>query len=406
MRNVLFVLVDCLRADAVRSDGRRAVTPTLDDLVARGTLFTQAVSTASTTTPCVASLLSGMYSFTHGVRAISGYKLNRECVTLPQVLKKNGYSTHAFVTGPLSPLTELDRGFDEYDYRAERTYLSDDWGVQLRTLFRERKLREPWFVFLHLWEVHKPRKIFPQFDNDKYGVDRYERSVSSLDPELERLFKTLPDDTAIVIHGDHGENREIVRRKFLPRLKRRLGYDVAPRDQKVGHGFHVYDVLLRVPLLFYGPGLFPAGTLVSDQARQIDVFPTLVDALGLEMPHQVHGRSLMPLVRGERLPEEPAHVEAVGTHIPDPRDWRIGLRTSKWKYSFAPENPAIAEELYDLQADPQERRNLARSRRTVAEDLKRTLLEIRATSVTTAGEEMSEEEKKLMEERLKEFGYL
>jgi arylsulfatase A-like enzyme len=405
---VLFLLVDCLRADAVHGDGRRVVTPTLDDLAARGTLFSQAISVASTTTPCVASLLTGTYSFTHGVRAISGYKLNRECVTLPQVLKKHGYHTYAFVTGPLSPLTELDRGFDEYEYRAERTYLSDDWGAGLRTLFRERTLREPWFAFVHLWEVHKPRKIFPQFDSDRFGVDRYERAVSSLDPELHRLRETLPDDTMIVVHGDHGENRETVRRNLVSRVKRRLGYGLAPRDYKVGHGFHVYDFLVRVPLMFFAPGLFPGGTVVPDQVRQIDVFPTLVDALGFDMPQPVHGRSLMPLTRGERLPEEPAHVEAVGTHIPDPRDWRIGLRTTQWKYAFAPENPAIAEELYDLHADPRERKNLARSRRTVAEDLRRTLLELRTTTLTTAAaaEEMSEDEKKQMEERLKEFGYL
>jgi arylsulfatase A-like enzyme len=406
VRNVLFLLVDCLRADAVRSDDRRAVTPTIDDLVARGTLFSQAISVASTTTPCVASLLTGTYSFTHGVRAISGYKLNRDCVTLPEVLKKAGYNTYAFVTGPLSPLTELDRGFDEYDYRAERTYLSDDWGARLRSLFRERTLREPWFVFLHLWEVHKPRKIFPQFDAERFGTDRYERAVSSLDPELSRLFQTLPEETMIVVHGDHGENRETARRKLLSRIKRRLGYGLEPRFHKVGHGFHVYDFLVRVPLLFCAPGLFPGGTIVPDQARQIDVFPTLVDALGLEVPQPMHGRSLMPLVRGQRLAEEPAHVEAVGTHIPDPRDWRIGLRTSKWKYAFAPENPAIAEELYDLQADPQERRNLARAQRAVVEDLKRTLLEIRTTNLTAPSEEMSEDEKKQMEERLKEFGYL
>ena len=153
MRNILFILVDCLRADAIWGAQRRTVTPTIDRLMQRGTYFSQAISTTSTTTPCVASMLTGNYPFSHGIRTLSGYKLNSECVTLPQVLKKAGYHTYAMVTGPLSPITGLDRGFDEYEYRTKETYLSDGWGENLRRKFRQRELREPWFVFLHLWEI-------------------------------------------------------------------------------------------------------------------------------------------------------------------------------------------------------------------------------------------------------------
>lgn len=414
MRNILFILVDCLRADAVSGKDRGTVTPTIDGLMARGTYFSQAISTTSTTTPCVASLLTGNYPFAHGIRTLNGYKLNGECVTLPQVLKKYGYHTYAMVTGPLSPVTGLDRGFDEYEYRTLQTYLSDDWGEKLRSRLREKALREPWFVFLHLWEIHKPRKIRQGFDSKRFGSDPYERAVSSLDPELARLLELAGDDTLIILHGDHGENREAVRRsllfRFYHRLKRRLAYPVDMRFYKIGHGFHVYDFLIRVPLLFVGPGIFPGAKVVPNQVRQIDIFPTLADALGLDIPLPTQGQSLVPLMKGKSLPEVPAHVAASGEMLDGPTNWRVGIRTSEWKYVFAPQNPGIPQELYHLRGDPQEWRNLVKRQPAVAEELKQQLLEIISGTYyvgdVAAGEEMSEKEKKAMEERLKELGYL
>jgi len=413
MRNVLFLLVDCLRADAVWGNDRATVTPTIDGLMARGTYFREAISTAGTTTTCVASLMTGNYPFAHGIRTLNGYKLNSGCVTLPQILKKQGYHTYAEVTGPLSPVTGLDRGFDEYEYRTENIYLYEEWGEKLRRKFKQGMFREPWFVFLHLWEIHKPRKVLEGFDSKRFGADRYERAVSSLDPQIGRLLAAVGDNTIIVLHGDHGENREVARRNLLARfyrLKRRFAYPVDPRFYKVGHGFHVYDFIVRVPLLFFGPGIFPEGKVVPDQVRQIDVCSTLAETVGLDMPSSVHGRSLIPLIRGEPLGEVPAHVAAVGGHLRNSQNWRVGIRTNGWKYVFAPRNPGIPEELYHLQADPHEWRNLAKTNRTTAEELRRQLLDIVSDTYyvrdVADGEEMSEEEKKAMEERLKELGYL
>jgi arylsulfatase A-like enzyme len=413
MRNILFVLVDCLRADAVWGDDRGTVTPAMDQLISRGTYFSQAISTASTTTTCVGSMLTGNYPFTHGIRTLSGHKLNSGCITLPEVLRKHGYHTYGLVTGPLSPLTGLDRGFEEYQFRTEDIYLSGDWGQALRRRFEQGAFREPWFIFLHLWEIHKPRKVLPEFDSKRFGVDPYERAVSSLDPELGKLFELAGKDATIILHGDHGENREIVRQsllfRFYHRLKRRLHYSVDPRFYKIGHSFHVYDFLVRVPLLFVGPGIFPAGKVVPDQVRQIDIFPTIADALGIAIPPS-HGRSLIPLVNGESLPEAPAHVAAVGESLQGAKNWRVGLRTPEWKYVFAPQNLGIPEELYRLHADPHEFRNLAKKRPHVAKELRGKLLEIidgtYYVNDVGDGEEMSEGERQIMEQRLKELGYL
>ena len=128
------------------------------------------------------------------------------------------------------------------------------------------------------------------------------------------------------------------------------------------------------------------------------------------MPLPVHGRSLVPLIKGEPLPEVPAHVAAVGGPLQGSKNWRVGIRTREWKYVFAPQNPTIPEEVYYLRTDPQEWRNLSKTQRPKAEELKRELLDIISGTYymtgATAGEEMSEQEKKTMEERLKQLGYL
>src|SRR5215510_3180027 len=95
--NILFLLIDCLRADAVTGANRGAQTPTLDRLVHTGVACTQAVSSASSTTPCVASLLTGTYSFVHGIRSIFGLKLNASVSSLVETLRAHGYQTIAEV---------------------------------------------------------------------------------------------------------------------------------------------------------------------------------------------------------------------------------------------------------------------------------------------------------------------
>ena len=128
-----------------------------------------------------------------------------------------------------------------------------------------------------------------------------------------------------------------------------------------------------MPLLFAGRDIFPLGKVIPDQVRQIDFAPTLLDALGLICLSRFTARAL-PRLKGESVAETPAHVAASGEMLDGPKNWRVGIRTTEWKYIFAPQNPDIPEELYHLLSDPHERRNLTKSRGTQAEELKRELL--------------------------------
>jgi arylsulfatase A-like enzyme len=409
--NILFLLVDCLRADAVCGEERGAHTPTLDRLVRSGVAFTQAVSSASSTTPCVASLLTGTYSFEHGIRSIFGLKLNPKIRPLMEVFREHGYHTYAEVSGPLFPETNLDRGFDTYQFREAAGYLSSSWGADFRQRLRNGAFKPPWFLFLHLWELHHHRHILPAFRSREYGRNRYERALSSLDAELATMIEALPENTLLALHGDHGER--VVKTDMQYRLYR-LVRDVLGRKtrKREGHEMDVYEDLIRVPLVFTAPkGLeqlsLPTGTRQPQLVRQVDAIPTLLDLASLPLPADIHGQSLKPaLLHGEPLHLE-AYLEAFLRIRSNPQDRRVGWRTEEWKYIYAPQNAQLSEELYHLPDDPRERKNLATRRPDMAKRLHSQIETLQHGAIAPSpGDIMSEDEQAAVEKRLTDLGYM
>lgn len=409
--NILFLLIDCLRADAVIGQQREAHTPTLDRLVRSGFAFTQAVASASSTTPCVASLLTGLYSFVHGIRSIFGLKLNPTIHSLVEIFQEYGYHTYAEVSGPLFPETDLDRGFSSYQFREAAAYLSSSWGTDFRQRLQGGAFKPPWFLFLHLWELHHHRHILPAFQSRKYGRNRYERALSSLDSELATLIEALPQDTIVVLHGDHGER--VVKTDAQYRLYR-LIRDVFGRKtrKREGHEMDVYEELIRVPLVFTplsnidGLPLQP-GRQDPQLVRQIDAVATLLDLIGAPLPTNIHGQSLKPaLFHGNHLHLE-AYLEAFLRIRSDPRDRRVGWRTEEWKYIYAPQNASLPEELYFLPNDPRERNNIALRHSDTASALRSRIEALQQGAVApNPGTVMSEEEKVAIEKRLTDLGYM
>ena len=133
--NVLFLLIDCLRADAAYGEGRQADTPALDAICRQGTVFTQAISVAGSTPVCLASLFTGVYPSVRGIRPLSlnrfylsTAKLNSRCRALAEILRDSGYASYATVTGPILHITEFDRGVQPYQHRrTDDVYLGTLW---------------------------------------------------------------------------------------------------------------------------------------------------------------------------------------------------------------------------------------------------------------------------------------
>jgi arylsulfatase A-like enzyme len=330
--------------------------------------------------------------------------------SLVETLRASGYHTYAEVSGPLFPETGLDRGFEVYHFREGSAYLSTDWGADLRQRLQTTEFKAPWFLFLHLWELHHHRHILPEFRSRAYGRNRYERALSSLDSQLATLIAALPPNTLVVLHGDHGEH--VVQTDWGYRLYR-LWRDVLGRTtaKREGHEMDVSEDLLRVPLVFTllngeDPRL-RQGRKISQLVRQVDVLPTILDLLDIPVPDTLHGQSLLPALRQDIPLHLEAYIEAFLRVRSDPRDRRVGWRTAEWKYSYAPQNPRLPQELYYLSEDPRERHNLAFRRPEIAADLRARIEALQHGPLAPSpGLAMSDVEKASLEKRLTELGYL
>jgi arylsulfatase A-like enzyme len=526
--NILLIVTDCARSDHWLGPGRNAVTPNLDHLVAGGVSFPTTIVEKPCTTPSFATLLTGLYSPRHGVHLVWGYRLPKQVPLLTEVFAAHGYHTYAEVSGPLLPEMGLDRGFETYTYRAPCDFLHTAWGDQFIERLRTGHYRPPWFILLHLWELHPDRYVAPAYNRPQFGTNEYERAISSLDAQLGRVFTATGDDTLIAFTGDHGEKttaesyREgtavdyarkllgidkaegmvpsgvsrwagpsvlqelygqcvpLMRRvrlrearwkpsfsrwtrlrdrlrllrlrpsiflhdllalgtplKLTEMLRKRGLLDPARAREKVerfsrtlgqrrlldmhmrmwinsykrniqeGHIIHVYDFLVRVPLVLHWPGHLPAGAVRSRMVRQPDILPTILDLLGVDREElgDIDGRSFKPLIENQPWQPEPAFLSVSGT----PADLEIrGVRTQDYKYTFGPENDELPQELYDLRTDPGETRNLANRN----QDLCAELRALANRFVPVDGQPPLEEialtptDQRRVEKHLQELGYL
>ncbi|HYN05938.1 MAG TPA: sulfatase-like hydrolase/transferase [Vicinamibacterales bacterium] len=358
--NILLVTLDTLRADRLGSYGyTRARTRHLDKLASEGVRFEWAFSPAPITLPAHASILTGLYPFEHGVRNNGNFYLADRFETLPAVLAAQGYRTAAFVSSfVLDRRYGLARGFERYDdrmqggqsqvvsleaeRRGDRTALAlsgwlDEYAAG-SSAGGSSSTRPPFFAWLHLYDPHEPYRAPPPF-GPAFADSPYDGEVAFTDAIVASILDKLSalgllSNTIVAVIGDHGES---------------LG-----DHGEETHSMFVYDSAVRVPLLLWRPGRLPAGLVVRQPVRAIDLPWTLADLVGVPSPAPPHGRSLMPLIeRPAGQPSEPVYAE---TYLPELyMNWAPlrALRDDRWKFIDAPR-----PELYDLETDPGEQQNL------------------------------------------------
>jgi arylsulfatase A-like enzyme len=338
---VVLVSIDTLRADHLPAYGYRGVaTPHLDALRRDAILYEQAWSPAPLTLPAHASLFTGREPYQHGVRDNLGYRLDpRAHATLPTLLRAKGYATGAFVSAHvLRSGTGLGEGFDVYDDHMEApggAGMEALGSVQRRGQDTWERARawlagaaaRPFLLFLHLYEPHAPYEPPEPFrgaaalayDGEVAASDAV---VGALVRELRRLG--LYERALVVVFSDHGE-----------------GLGEHGEDE---HGILLYRWALHVPLLVKLPGGARAGTSVPSAVGLVDVLPTLAEALGLDAPAGLAGRSLLA-----GAPQEGRRLYAETYYPRIHLGWSElrSLRDERWQYI-----EGRRRELYALREDP------------------------------------------------------
>ena len=284
-QNILLITLNSTRADALGSYGGQARTPNLDQLAAHGLRFDLAHAHAGLTRPSHASILTGLYPDEHGVRDDSASRLKTGTPTVATILKQHGFATGAFVgSTAVRRGFGLDAGFDVYDDRfggtgdrSESSPLERPAGAVIApamTWIRAQPGR--WFAWVHLFDPHAPYEPPPPFDRE-YARKPYLGEVAYVDQALRPLLDTVRGDsrpTLVLVTSDHGEG-------------------LGDRGEST-HGSFAEESTLQVPLIIAQlPDRKSTGVVSHVPARHIDVLPTLLDAVGVQAPSGLQGRSLL-----------------------------------------------------------------------------------------------------------------
>jgi choline-sulfatase len=364
--SVILISVDTLRADRLSCYGYRGqATPHIDAIAKGGTLFSAINSQVPLTLPSHTCLFTSTYPFANGVEE-NGEEVPPHTVTLAGVLKSQGYSTAAFIGGfVLDRRFGLNQGFDYYDSPFNSGLLGTvrvdrEAGVDPDSVKRpgesvvnsaikwiQKDGNRPFFIFLHLYDLHFPYNLSPA-DRARFG-NGYEAELQYVDENIGRFWRFLSrqgllKNTLVVFTADHGE-----------------GLD---EHGEISHGFFIYQSTLWVPLIFHWPdgagSSFPAR--VTAPAGLIDVAPTIVRYLGMSPPSQFEGQSLLSLLsKNSSGPEREVYSESLYAHYHFGCSGLRSLRNGRYKFIEAPK-----PEFYDLEQDPGEKHNLYSEKRSLA----------------------------------------
>ncbi|MCH7799706.1 MAG: sulfatase-like hydrolase/transferase [Planctomycetes bacterium] len=342
--NVLFVTYDTTRADRIGCYGHDGIeTPAIDGVARDGVLFTTALAPSPVTLPSHSSLMTGLYPYRHGARANKSFRLSDDNLTIAEILTGQGYRTAAMVsTFVLDKQFGLDQGFGHYDDDVEQPddedlvsiaqRRGDETNGRARTWLREHG-SEKFFMWVHYYDPHHPYEA-PEPFADRYDL-AYDAEIAFTDAQLGRLLAVLDelqiaDRTIVVVAGDHGEG---------------LG-----EHDEFFHSAMIYESTLRVPLVMRWGKSTGNGLRIDRPVSLVDVMPTVLTMLGLDVPGDLDGIDLTRPAAGDRAIFSET-LQGLADH-----GWasQLGVHVGGMKLILGGE-----PELYDLAADPHERNNIA-----------------------------------------------
>ena len=366
--NFVFILIDTLRADRMGIYGyERNTTPVIDDLARHGIIFDNVLAQSSWTKTSMASLWTGSYPARNGILRYN-HVLPPE-VTMPaELFDAAGYRTAGiWRNGWVAPNFGFNQGFEIYHQPkpgaethvqrrspSPRPINGTDEDLALSTMdFLDNFAQKRFFLYLHMMDLHQ--YVFDEQAED-FGpmyTDAYDKSLSWADRVVGVLVKAIDDagilqKTVIVIASDHGE-------AFMEH-----GWE--------GHARNLYLEVIHVPLIIIPPFILEEGIRVDAQIANVDVWPTLLDLVGLPSMGDTDGRSMLPLILEAGGSASPGSVEGLRRPIFAHMDskWGSTKKESKQLVSMIDEDFRVIvhryeprlNEFYSLRNDRAEKRNL------------------------------------------------
>ncbi|HET6267985.1 MAG TPA: sulfatase [Acidobacteriota bacterium] len=373
--NIIIYLVDALRPDHLESYGYKIPTsPNIQNFSKDAAVFDNAYSQVSWTRSSVASIQTGLYPSSHLVEDRLD-TLPEYLPTLPGELRKNGYRAVGFITnGNISALFHFDRSFDDYIRLGEslkRKEIHAQSGTLFETVSKYVSMKisptsQPAFLYVHATDTHAPYTPDPQFQLTLPNCNADDPAVYNPDKNFRPTNEYTPEQIACIISLYDSEvlRSDYYFGQFLDLLKKKNLYDnsiiilTADHGESFfehrvwGHGKTLYESDIRVPLIIRFPQNRFAGEHITQNVRHIDLFPTLLNAIGAPYPKGLQGTSLLPLVENPRNSEPPVFSElALDTHH------LKAMVDDGYKMILNESNSRI--EMYDLRNDPLETTDVA-----------------------------------------------
>lgn len=410
--NIVVVLVDDLRHNTLGCTGHPfAQTPNLDALAAEGAKFTNAFVSIPLCSPSRSSFLTGQYAHTTGVTGNGDHSArSHRLVTFPRMLHDAGYATAYVGKWHMGTDDSPRPGFDRWvSFKGQGVYADPPMNIDGKTVkaegymtdilnkyavefVRAQSKEKPFCLYLAHKAVHGP---FTPADRHQelYVGAKFPPPASMQDDRSDKpalragaLPQTPKKKKAAAPKEDFGTMRQQLRclasiDDGVGALRKALtdgGLEantlfVFTSDNGYFWGEHgglgdkrwAYEESIRVPMIARLPNRVKPGTVVPQMVMNVDLAPTALELAGVKVPADLHGRSLLPLLRGETANWRTSILTEYFQEKAYPRTptWQA-VRTDTWKYIRYPGH-SDWDELYDLSSDPQERTNRAADKTTV-----------------------------------------
>ena len=390
--SVLLITVDALRADMPWVGYPRNIAPNLTKLAEKSVVYTRAYALSSYTSMSLGGMLASRYPLELPRDGRATSRFFDDALFFPELLKPAGIRTiaahgHVYFAGD----TGIAQGFEDWRVipgivynPAREGYVSDAAISELmQKALGEHGASHPgqrFFAWVHFMDPHfdyANHTELERYRGSPYAADagavppgspldsvgqqlrnRYDREVAFTDSQIGRLLAWVDAQpwaktTAIVVTSDHGEA-------------------FGEHEHYFEHGFFLFDVTTRVPLLLRIPGVAPRR--IDARRSHIDLGPTLLDLFGVPKPPSMRGQSLLSEMAGN-APPAPRDI-VIDMPYTDQTPRRRALIHGKFKL-IASESE-LKPQLYDLDADPGERHDLAAERPELASELDARLKELDA----------------------------